>query len=61
MTEDIDPRTAAYAEGFDDAYTSEYGDNLNPFDEVTQDELWQAYEDGFNDGVERMIEENVNY
>mgnify|MGYP003348066069 FL=1 len=61
MNEDIDPRTAAFAEGFDDAYNSEYGDNLNPFDEVTQDTLWLAYEDGFKEGVNRMIEETVNY
>ena len=38
----------AFAEGFDDG---QKGDNLNPFDELTQTEQWNAYERGYISGV----------
>ena len=38
----------AYAEGMDDAIN---GDNLNPYDSVTQPGEFQSYEQGFLDGL----------
>lgn len=39
---------AAYAEGFDDGVR---GDNYNPFDFDYKPEEWQAYENGYLQGV----------
>jgi hypothetical protein len=38
----------AFAEGFDDG---QKGDNYNPFDELTQTDQWNAYENGYLKGV----------
>ena len=48
MIELTDRVEMAYAEGMDDA---ENGDNLNPYDQVTQPGEFQSYEQGFLDGL----------
>jgi hypothetical protein len=48
---DLDETTAknmAFAEGFEDG---QKGDNYNPFDDVTQHDQWDAYENGYLKGV----------
>lgn len=49
--------TMAYAEGFDDAYQN--GEYLNPYDDLTQAELFNAYESGNKDGMDKLVTEAV--
>lgn len=46
----------AYAEGLDEAYNGS-GENLNPFDELTQADRWKGYEDGYNHGLDLLVED----
>jgi ribosome modulation factor len=38
----------AFAEGFDDGIK---GDNYNPYDELTHQDEWKSYENGYLQGV----------
>lgn len=48
----------AFAEGYDDAY-EHFGENLNPFDEEFQSIQWKGYEKGYNQGLDKLIEETA--
>ena len=43
----------AYKDGYNDVM--EVGENLNPHDYDTDQELWDAYESGYTDGVNKLI------
>lgn len=48
---------AAYAEGYDDAYQG--GEYLNPYDDLTEEALYVAYDNGHEDGMAKLVAESV--
>lgn len=48
---------SAYAEGYDDAYTR--GEYLNPFNEEFDTGVWEAYENGYHDGMTKLTDEGI--
>lgn len=48
---------ASYAEGYNDAYQN--GEYLNPYDDLTQAEEFDLYENGYNDGMAKLVTEAV--
>jgi len=47
----------AYAEGYNDAYQN--GEYLNPYDGLTQEALYVAYDNGHEDGMDKLVTEAV--
>jgi len=48
---------ASYAEGYNDAYQN--GEYLNPYDDLTQAEEFDLYDNGYNDGMAKLVTEAV--
>lgn len=49
------PKITAFAEGYDDAYT--LGEYMNTYDEQDNPQEWNAYEQGYNEGLNKLMAE----